>query len=277
MYVYLNGLIKKDTDASISVYDQGFTHAYSVFETLRVYNGKPFLLDPHVSRLMQGCNTIDIPLQYTDFNSIIADLVRRNAIRDGVARIQITRGVGPSDQKPAHPTVLVTVKPLNLPSEYATGVSCATYQRLAPHQGVKSTDYLFALLSKDRAQKEGFNDVIFFDENKNICEASMASVFIVKGGVLLTPPLTQGILPSITRAYVISLARQHQIPLEERTVSKLELISADEVFMCASVREIVPVTKVNSIVIGNGAAGTMTKQLMDLYKKEVYSILSAHP
>lgn len=261
MYVYLNGLIKRDTDASISVYDQGFTHAYSVFETLRIYNGKPFLLDPHVSRLMQGCMTIEISLQPTEFGPIISELVRRNAIHDGVVRIQVTRGVGPSDQKPAHPTVLVTVKPLSLPSEYATGVSCAIYQRLAPHQGVKSTDYLFALLSKDRAQKEGFNDVIFIDENKNVCEASMASVFVVKGGTLLTPSLTQGILPSITRAYVISLARQHQIPFEERQISKLELISADEVFMCASVREIVPVTKINSIVIGNGAAGSVTKQL----------------
>ncbi|MFH0963706.1 MAG: aminotransferase class IV [Planctomycetota bacterium] len=261
-WVYLNGKIMPLSRASISPLDRGFLYGDGLFETLRTSGGRPHRLLEHLARLRRAGVTIalDAALDEAEIETAVADLRRRNSLDEMYVRITLTRGLhrGSLDLVSDGRTVLIFVKPLELPSEsvYREGVSlmlsracgaCADFgHRPLP---VKSLSYLTNLLALADARKRGFYEVLFTSERGEVLEAATANVFFVQDARLFTPSLDSGVLPGITRHAVIHLARANRIPVVERPIFPSLLAGCDEAFLTNSIVGVLPVRSIDGITL----------------------------
>jgi branched-chain amino acid aminotransferase len=187
----------------------------------------------------------------------------------------ITRGVGPLGLDPEladQATRVVVVAPLNPPpaSAYSAGVSVITYrtQRLADATdaaGAKIGNYLVAVLAMREAKQAGASEALIIDAHERVVEGTSSNLFVVSGGALSTPPETSGILPGITRARVLELAADLALPVEQRALTLSELLKADEIFVSSTIREILPVVRVDDQPIAGGKPGPVTQRLLHAF------------
>ena len=289
MIVYLNGRFVSDKKATISIFDRGFLYGDGVYETLRAYNGKVFLLREHLQRLNESLLGIRLPppISLMDVGHAVRRVVRMNRHRDAAVRVIITRGPGPYgfDPRTARaPTVLVTSTPFDARSLERTrrGVTAAvvSIRRSPPSTvppSVKSTNCLNGILARMEARELGAREGLMLTPDNWITEGSVSNVFIVHGGRVLTPAADGSILPGVTREWVMVLARSEGIPVEEDRVPLPELVSAEEVFVTSTLMEIAPVTRViynvtsrpREVPVGNGRPGPVTRRLIGLFRKSV--------
>lgn len=268
----IDGKLFPPEEATVSVYDRGFLYGDSVFETVRTYGGEPFALAEHMARLERSAARVGIamPVPAADFAMEIRRAVRAARNPESYARAMLTRGAGPVGLDPAlagDPLRVVLVEPLQpLPTSfYRDGVAVVTVRTEraadAAQGGAKVGNYLASLLALQDAKARGAHEAIILDAQGRVVEGTTSNVFAVRGGEILTPPERAGILLGITRAHLIDIAAELGRPLHEVELTPADLASADEVFVCSSLREVVPVVKVDDRTVADGRPGPVTRAL----------------
>ncbi|MCS7145745.1 MAG: branched-chain-amino-acid transaminase [Nitrososphaerota archaeon] len=281
--VYIDGEFYAKSIAKVSVFDHGFLYGDGVFEGIRVYGGVVFKLREHVERLYRSAKAIrlDIPMTLDEMIDAVVKTVRVNGFRDAYIRLVVTRGVGDlglDPRKCSRPSVVIIVEqlePILGAKARETGVSLiiSSTRRdpvYATSHEVKSLNYLNSILAKLEAIAAGADDAVMLDSRGFVSEATAANLFIVRGGVLATPPITAGILPGITRAVVMQLSQKLGIRVEERDITPTELLTSDEVFLTGTGAEIVPVAAISGVRIGERVPGPVTKRIIEEFDKAKY-------
>lgn len=277
--IYISGKFVPQEDAKISVYDHGLLYGDGVFEGLRSYRGKVFRLREHVERLYESARAIwlEIPMTQEAMCDAVNEAVRINKIDDGYVRLLVTRGVGTLGLDPnrcSNPQVIIIADVISLyPQElYEKGLEIVTVsvQRTSPaalSPRIKSLNYLNNILAKIEGLQAGCIEALMLNHKGEVAECTGDNVFLVRKGVLYTPPLDAGILGGVTRDAVIELARTEGIEVRETALTKHDVYVADECFLTGTAAEVVPVVKVDSRTIGTGKPGPMTRDLEKRFKK----------
>jgi branched-chain amino acid aminotransferase len=279
--VNVDGKLGSEKDRLLSPLDQGFLFGASVYETVRTYGGKTFLLQRHLERLRESAKALDINLDVTDDE--IAARVEETLVAAGnpesSIRIVVSAGVGAIDYhagSASRPTVVVIVRPLPEYPEslYREGARAVIVPMMRATKGgldprIKSSNLLTNLMALREAQRQKAYEAILLNPDGDVAEGSMSNVFLVAKSVIRTPPLSAGILEGITRELLIEVAREKGFPVEERGFKPEELFRADEAFITASARQIVPIVQVGKNRIGNGKPGPVTRALIAAYKEKV--------
>lgn len=263
-FTYLNGVIVPSKQAVISVNDTGFLFGDGLFETLRVYGGRTFEIEDHLTRLSKGLAALDIrnaPTQGVLYEATIKT-IDVNGEGDCVVRLTVTRGAD-------KPYVVVTTRRVAYTeAQYKAGAVCVTVPET---RGVlaayKTLNYLPNRLAKMAADEAGALEAIFVTADGLLTEGSMSSVFVYGKGMLRTPDLSQGILNGITRRVTLKLAKEAGITVAETSVSLQDLDTADEMFITNSTLEIMPVISVDGRSIGSGRPGELAGELRASYKE----------
>jgi len=282
--VNVNGRVFDQEHAVISVFDHGFLYGEGVYETLRTYNGRPFLLDRHMRRLRNsaGMLALGVPLTDVEIGQRFDETMRTAGLgtngREAYIRVLVTRGVGELSYDPAvtpEPSIVVIVKPhVDLPAEaIERGVKAALVPVVRNHPGsvnplIKSNNLLNSALAMQEAVRRGAFEGIMRNYRGELAECSTANIFIVKGGAALTPPLDSGLLPGITREYLFELGAEVGIPVREQVLRDDDLYGADESFLSSTTRELVPIVRVDDHVIGAGVPGPVTRTLLQTFRKK---------
>jgi branched-chain amino acid aminotransferase len=277
--IYISGKFVAQEDAKISVFDHGLLYGDGVFEGLRSYGGKVFRLRQHAKRLYESAQAIwlTIPIPQDEMCNAVNEAVRINKISDGYIRLVVTRGAGTLGLDPnrcSNPQVIIIADTISLypPELYEKGLEIVTVsvQRMSPaalSPRIKSLNYLNNILAKIEGLQAGCIEALMLNHKGEVAECTGDNVFLVRDGVLLTPPLEAGILAGITRNAVIEIAREAGIDVREMPLTKHDVYIADECFLTGTAAEVVPVVKVDSRTIGTGKPGTMTRDLEKRFKK----------
>jgi branched-chain amino acid aminotransferase len=265
--VWLNGELVEEPEASISPSDRGFLLGDGVFETLRTYRGRLVMLAEHLERLESGARVLGIQIGDCDEIARGADeLVSVSEPGDLRVRITVTSGPGPAGLRlgEAAPTRLISAAPLTPWPETASAVVAPwLHDENSPLGGVKSTSRADTVLAMVHAREQGADEALFLNQAGNLCEATTANVFVVRGGRVETPPLSAGCLPGITREHVLQLCREVGIEALEADLSGGDLVSVDEMFLTSSTREIQPLVAVDGRPVGSGGSGPLTARLQE--------------
>ena len=285
--VNVGGRLCGRDDALISVFDHGFLFGEGVYEVLRTYGPRPFLYPEHMRRLRASAGRIalECPLTDDEMRARIGETVEAAALPgDGYVRILLTRGVGEIVYDPAScptPTVVVIVKPHTEPPDEArtAGVRVALATVVRNHPGsvdpaIKSNNLLNNALAMQQAYREGAFEALMKNHRGELCECAQSNFFVVRSGAISTPPADAGLLVGVTRGFVLELAAQLGLPAAERVLREEDLAGADEAFLTSTTREILPVVKAGSYVIGNGSPGPVTRRLMEAFADAVPSRLA---
>lgn len=281
-----NGKVVPIDQAAVSVMDHGFLYGMTLFETMRTYGGRPFLLERHMERLKSACKVlgIDYRMDTVQAERHIREVMMANGLKEAYVRYTVSageNGFGLPIGEYVRPNVVVLVKPLPVWQDelYEQGkpLQLLRTRRSGPEAAVrfKSGQYMNNIVAKrELAQLSGSvlgAEGLMLDQNGHVSEGIVSNVFFVQDGRLYTPDLSTGILPGITRQWVIELAGQADIHVEEGKYEWERLWQADEVFLTTSVQELVPVTTLidtegRTKQVGSGQAGDCTSMLLNLYR-----------
>ena len=279
--VWIDGRLHDKDDAKISVYDHGLLYGDGVFEGIRVYNGRIFECEAHIDRLWASAKAVrmTIPLSREQVRSAMEETIKANNFRDCYIRLVVTRGVGYLGLNPnkcPKPTVIVITDTIDMyPKErYEKGMTVITASVIRNHPNalsprIKSLNYLNNILAKIEAADAGVPEAIMLNHEGNVAECTADNIFIVRGGVVLTPGTADGILEGITRKVIIDLCRAHGVPIHEKTLQRHDVYVADECFLTGSAAEVIPVTKIDGRTIGSGDPGPVTRNLMERFHRHV--------
>jgi branched-chain amino acid aminotransferase len=271
--IFMNDRLVPEGEAKVSVFDHGLLYGDGVFEGLRSYAGKVFRLDEHLDRLYASARAIclEIPLAKAAVAKAVVDTLAANKLSDGYVRLVVTRGAGSLGLDPnrtANPQVIVIADTIALyPAEfYDKGlriVTAATQrtQSAALSPRIKSLNYLNNIMAKLEGLQAGCVEALMLNHKGEVAECTGDNVFVVRSGVLLTPPPDAGILEGITRNAVMELARAGGIDCREQTLVRHDLYTADECFLTGTAAEVIPVVEIDGRKIGAGVPGPVTLRL----------------
>jgi branched-chain amino acid aminotransferase len=280
--VNVNGRITGDRDAVVSVFDHGFLYGEGVYETLRTYDGRLFQFARHARRLRRSARMIALDVPFTD-GALEAEIdrTRRTARLPGDAyiRVLLTRGIGDLTYDPRAtpaPTLVIIVKPqVDPPPEaYRDGVRCVIVDIIRNHPRsvdplIKSNNLMNSALAMQEALRRGAFEGVMRNYRGELAECTTANLFVVKDGVVLTPPVDAGLLPGITREFIFELGGQTGIEVREAVLQAEDLYAANEAFLTSTTREAVPITRVDDRTIGSGRPGPVTLRLLDAFRRAV--------
>jgi branched-chain amino acid aminotransferase len=283
--VNVNGRVFDQEHAVISVFDHGFLYGEGVYETLRTFNGLPFLFDRHMQRLRNsaGMLMLPVPISDADMAARCRETMKAAGLGDGpqneaYIRILLTRGIGELSYDPAGcpaPSVVIIVKPhIDPPAEaYEQGSTLAIVSIVRNHPGtvnpmIKSNNLLNNALAMQEAARRGADEGVMRNFRGELAECTTSNLFIVKGGTAFTPPLDAGLLPGITRAYLFEVGQDAGIPVREAVLRDEDLLNADEAFFTSTTRGVMPATRVDGHVIGTGTPGPVTRALRAAYDRK---------
>ena len=277
--VYVNGQITAPSQARISALDRGFLYGDALFETMRAYGGKIFRLDQHLARLSSSATFLGFDLSRLPepLEAAVRRTLTESRLADACVRLTASRGTqrGLIPEARDIPTVMIEVRvfspyPARL-YEHGAELIISRYRRdeTSPLSNHKITNYLPAILAKREAAATGADDALFLNRKGDAAEATVANVFVVKDGRVITPPLSAGILPGITRAVVIEICRQSGIPCAQENVTAEQLVAAEEVFLTNTVMEILPVQKIGDFIVR--APGAVTQDTAARYRETARS------
>ncbi|CAN5389222.1 branched-chain-amino-acid transaminase [soil metagenome] len=286
--VYVNGKIAPADQAVVPVYDHGFLYGEGVYETLRTYNGVPFMYDRHLTRLRASAERLhlDVPFTDKDLSTWIDDTIAAAAVGgESYIRILLTRGVGELNYDPQStptPTLVIIVKPNEEPAERITrdGIRIALVPMLRNHPGsvdprIKSNNLLNNALAMQEAYRRGSEEGLMCNYRGEISECSQANFFMVRGGVALTPKSQAGLLEGVTRAFLFEVGQDVGIEVRDETLYPKDLETADEAFITSTTRELSPVTRIDDREIGTGKPGPVTLQLLEGYRTRARDMTAA--
>lgn len=277
--MWVNGKQADPSAPHISGLDRGFNRADGLFETVRSYDGHVAFLSRHMQRMAGGATALGLVLPDLSEHVLAgARGARERKWGDAAIRLTVSRGVGDIGLPATpgvEPTVVVIASPMppNPPALYEIGssVQIAKGRRneYSVTSGLKTLAYAEAVIAHTAARAAGFDDALFLDIEGHVAEGPISNVVFIKGRKLITPPLTCGILPGITRAVTLEIAVELGLAVEERPVERVEIDSADEMFYTSSLRELYPIVKVDGAMIGDGRPGPIYKQLHQAYSSGV--------
>lgn len=263
--VFYNGNYLPESEVSIHFKDLGFLRAYGVFDYLRTYDTKPFLLEKHILRFLDSAQEMNIDVEHSqdELLSIISELLEKNEIREYGIKMLATGGV---DGKP---TLLIYFEDLDVFPEtyYSKGVVLKTLKFKRNFARAKHTNYQEALKSRVNLSDDVF-EILYISEGDQVLECSTSNIFMVKDSTIITPK--ENILLGATRDFVIELAHEIGYVVDEREILFDELKQADEVFITASKKEIMPVSWIDDVTFHN-IPGEITQQLMKCFKEKINS------
>jgi branched-chain amino acid aminotransferase len=272
--VWVNGERQPPDGLHLSSRDRGLTLADGVFETMRAYAGTVFRLDRHFARLAQSLTGLGIPAP-PRLHEWMRAAVQASGRRDASIRLTVTRGIGPAGVPPPddpQPTVIVAVNPLpSFPAGiYDVGltahVASGRRNERAMTAGLKTLAYADAVAAWLEARRAGADEALFLDIEDHCSEATSSNLFVwTHSGTLLTPPVSCGALPGVTRGAVLELARARGMPGGARAFGLGELLAAKEAFLTSSLREIAPLVRVGAQPIGGGTPGSVTREIAAAY------------
>ncbi|MBI5125148.1 MAG: aminodeoxychorismate lyase [Planctomycetes bacterium] len=283
LHVFFNGDMVLEEEALVSVRDRGFLYGDGVFETLRSYNGRPFLIEDHLQRLASSAQVLGIPLRYglEGLRSAVENLLRLNRLTDALIRVTLSRGESPhyglQPPETPQPTLIIQTHPFRPHPEesYRQGVRLAisAYRRsttcpLARH---KTANFLAGIMARQEAARrwhstQGVQDALFLNTEGQVCEATVSNIFMVESGRVVTPSLQANILPGITRKKVLEICQGEGITASEELFGTERLFQANEVFLTNSLMEIMPVSCIEDKRVSKTIPGKITNRLMEAYK-----------
>jgi branched-chain amino acid aminotransferase len=287
--INVNGRVSDQERAVISVFDHGFLYGEGIYETLRTYNGQPFLFDRHMRRLRNSAGMLALPVPLTDaeIDARFRETMRAAGLgdhpdREAYIRILVTRGIGELTYDPAAtptPSIVVIVKPNAHPPRdvFERGVRVSLVGVVRNHPStvnplIKSNSLLNNALGMQEALRRGGYEGVMRNYKGELAECTQSNLFVVKGGAALTPPLDAGLLPGITRAFLFEVGAEAGIPVREAVLRDDDLFGADEAFLTSTTREVVPIVQVDDQKIGSGAPGPVTQALLEGYRRKAQTL-----
>ena len=271
--IWLDDKLVDEADAKISVFDHGLLYGDGVFEGIRIYNHRIFEEAAHIDRLYESARAIrlSIPMDKTELVEAMRQTVKANEVENGYIRLIVSRGVGTLGLNPfvcTHPMVIIIASNIQLyPEElYEKGMkvisaSVVRNHPLALPPQIKSLNYLNNILAKIEALDNQLMEAIMYNHEGYVAEATGDNVFIVKNGVIHTPPVSAGSLEGITRNVVIKLARSEGFELVEKNLTRFDLYVSDEFFLTGTAAEVIGIVDIDGRSIGDGQPGPITKLL----------------
>jgi len=271
--IWLDDKLVDEPDAKISIFDHGLLYGDGVFEGIRVYNGRVFELQSHIRRLYESAKVIrlEIPMTKDKLISAVEKTVEANKVVDGYIRLVVTRGIGTLGLNPfvcENGRLFIIADSIQLyPEElYEKGmkiISATTVRNhpLAIPPQIKSLNYLNNILAKIEALDNNVPEAIMYNHEGYVAEATGDNVFIVRDGVIYTPPAEAGALPGITRAVVIRLAKEEKLDVVEKNLTRFDLYVCDEFFLTGTAAEVIGIVEIDGRTIGAGRPGPITKLL----------------
>ena len=271
--IWLDGNLVDREDAKITVFDHGLLYGDGVFEGIRVYSGRVFELEAHVDRLYESAKAIrlEISMSKTELSGAVNETIAAAEISDGYVRLLVTRGVGTLGLNPficRKSSIIIIADTIQLyPEElYEKGMKVVSANTVRNHPlaippQAKTLNYLNNILAKIEALDSGVPEVIMYNHEGFVAEASGDNVLIVKHGIIYAPPAEAGALPGITRGIVIRLAERENIQVVEKNLTRFDLYVADEFFLTGTAAEIIGIVEIDKRVIGRGRPGAVTNLL----------------
>jgi len=281
-YIFINGKMAADNRAMLSVKDRGFLYGDGLYETMKSFKGSVFMVDDHIYRLLNSMKVLRYNLTFDKeyINEAIKKTIARNNLdrTDAFVKAIVTRGIhgaGLYFSSSYRPSLIVIAEKIASQDsvDYKEGVKIISSSIRRPSMGNplyphKLINYFENIYAKDEAKRNGAKEAIFLTKDHLVLEGASSNIFYVKGNTVFTPPLTQNILPGITRKVVICLCRENGIKVKERKVHYRDFIRADEIFKTSSIAEIVPVNKVDRFEIYGKTPGDITAGIIKLYSKK---------
>ena len=270
--VYLNGEFLPLANARISVLDRGFIYGDGVYEVIPVYGRKPFRMPQHLARLARTLDGVKLADPHAGrWDALIAELIARQPYADQAVYIQVTRGVAKRDHafpQGVAPTVFMMSNPLALPTreqvQHGVAVVTAEDNRWL-RCDLKTTSLIGNVLMRQFAADRDAIETVMF-RNGYLTEASASNVFVVRNGTIVAPPKDNLILPGITYDATLEIARAAGAPLEVRPVTRDETLSADEMWLSSSSKEVLAVTRVDDTPFGAGVPGPVFRRIWEAFQ-----------
>lgn len=280
--IYINGQYFDRENAKISVFDHGLLYGDGVFEGMRIYSGNVFRLQQHIERLWESARAIalTIPMSIEQLTDDVNATVKENGLNDGYIRLIVTRGAGPLGLDPfrcVDPQVIIIADKITLypESHYTEGLKLVTASTIRNHPAalsprIKSLNYLNNIMAKIEGLNAGCIEAVMLNHKGEVAECTGDNIFLIKNGVLTTPPIDAGILEGITRNAVLELAVAAGIETREAPMTRHDIYVADECFLTGSAAEVIPAVQIDNRKIGDGKPGPVTLQLNDAFRKLVH-------
>lgn len=276
--ISIDGRRVASEDARVSVLDRGFLFGDSVFEVLRTYGGEPFACDEHLARLERSARAMGfaVPATREEIAAEVREAIDACGAPECYVRVVVTRGQGalhidPSTARSALRVVIASPLAPWPDGLHERGVEVATVRvgRATDHTraaGSKVSAYVANMLALVTARERGGYEAMMVGEGGELSEGATSNLFVVCSGEVLTPPVSMGILPGITREFVIQAASQAGVPVRERVLFACDVERADEAFLTSSLREVVPIVAIDGARIAAGAPGPVTRRLHAGYR-----------
>jgi branched-chain amino acid aminotransferase len=282
--IYLNGrYIDNKEDAQVPLYEHGFLYGDGIFEGIRAYHGRIFKMEKHMDRLWRSAKTmmLEIPHSREELDKILMETVRRTGLDDAYIRLVVSRGSGdlgidPRKCEKAAVYIIATKLALYPEAKYKNGLKtiiCST-RRTRPdclNPQVKSLNYLNNIYGKMDAIRAGMDEGIMLNGQGQVTEGTADNIFIVSNGKLFTPPTHVGLLEGITRELIFDMSKKRSIECSERVLVSHDLYNADEVFLCGTGAELVPVVEVDGRTIGDGKPGSIFNRLLGDFRERAHT------
>jgi len=273
--VFFNGQFVPEADAVVSVFDRSFQFGDGLFETLRLVQGHPFAWDAHLDRLQRGAEALRIRMPFDGAQLLGAarELAVRNNVTDGLLRITLSRGIGPRGYSPRgadQPVLVMSVQATDpLPAAPVQWTLYTASLRLpagAPLARWKTANKLVQIMARAEAEERGCNDALLLNDRGEVCESTCGNLFCLIGDTLATPPADSGLLPGVTRAIVLALARDLGLTVRESLLRPDDLRRADGAFLTLSSLGLVEIARLDDSPL---SCSPRTKKLYERYLQEL--------
>jgi D-alanine transaminase len=279
---FLNGSYMPIEEVKISPLDRGFLFGDGIYEVIPSYHGRTVGFGPHISRMNDGLNAVEIKLNWSDdqWRELCTTLCEKNGNGNLGIYLHVTRG---ADNKRHHaypvgiePTVFAYTFEIPEPPvadrNTVKPYTCSTAHDLRWHRcNIKSIALLGNVMHFQQGHIKGDGEVLLYNDNNELTECGACNAFVVKDGVVATPPLDSQILPGITRALALKVLREDgSIPVEERVITMDEVRNADEIWIASSSKELAPVIRLDGKPVGDGKVGEVWEAAAKLYQAEKF-------
>jgi len=255
MDVFLNGQFVTEGHAVVSIDDRGFMYGDGLFETMRVFNGKPFRMAQHLERMVRGADFLRIKLPFTpkELQQFAAQLVEKNQMPDSVLRVTLTRGPGERGYTPKGaetPTMVMTLHPAppldpNSPPQWSLITSAYRIPASDPLSSFKTTNKLVSIMARTEAVEKGADEALITNTNGEVAETAGANLFWVYNNKICTTPTGRGVLPGLTRAVVLEICQVLALPTNKRVIKPEALKNAEGIFLTQSALGVVTIRSLN--------------------------------